>query len=278
MAPIILILGATYINSAKLIHDFEENVQNTEFQPEASSIEVAEINKKSKRGWKIRAEKSFGNANLTVIHSKNIEAQIFDEDENLKIKVKSPKAYVNRNTGLTTLEERTEVLMIEKNTKMIADKFIINKGQPIEAIGNVQVFLDDQGINHINAEKAIINENLEDITLYKISESPVSDNMLMKGGKLNMLQDNSKNRGSNNNSSPRKLVLEEGAWIKNKNTTCQSKRMDIFLNDSGNPTSAVFTGSPVAIQNRTKVKANRIEYTLSNNKVKASGNVRSELI
>lgn len=273
VAPIILILGATYINSAKLIHNFEENVQNTDFQPEANSIEVAEIDETSHRKWKIKAEKSFGNANLTIVHSKNVEAEIFDENEKVKITVKAPKAHVDRNTGITTLAGRAEVLMVDKNMKMIADKFIMNKGKPIEATGNVKVYMDESGINHINAQKAIINENLDDMTLYQLSESPVADDMLIKGGQLTMVHSK-----STENTKPQKLVLHNGAWVKSGNTTCQSARMDVLLNKAGDPTVAIFTGSPVAIQDGTKIKANRIEYLVGTNKVKASGNVRTQLI
>ncbi len=273
MAAVLIGLTATYMSSAKLLKDFEKNVETKEFVPEANSIEVSEIDTTSHRSWKIKAERSIGNSELTQVNSEIVEALVYDDEDNLKIKINSPKASADRNTGDTVLNGPAEVLMIEKNTKMIADKFIMKKGKPFEAIGHVKIFLSADGSKMVYAEKAIIAKTLDDITLYNVAESPVSPNMLVKGGEMNIV-----NSGSGKDSKPSRIIMTNGAWVKSGDTTCQSARLDVALDAGGNPSIATFTGSPVAIQKGTRIRATQIQYLVSTGTVKANGNVKTEII
>lgn len=263
-------LTTTFMKSAKLVKDFEQNIEKKQFIPEANSIELSEIDTAAHRSWKIKAKKSTGNTELSKIEANQVEAQVFDENsDKLKMHIKAPKAYINRETQISTLEGPAEVLMVEKGTKMIADRFIIKRGKPIEALGHVKVLLSSDGIKHINAKKAIISEDMNDITLYEVSKSPVSSTLMISGGKMQMEQSGSKTS---------KIILSNGAWVKNGETTCQSSRLDVFVDGNGNPSVAVFTGSAVAVQKGTRIKAQKIEYIIATEQVKASGNVRTEII
>ena len=263
-------LTTTFMKSAKLVKDFEKDVEKKEFIPEANSIELSELDATAHRSWKIKAEKSIGTADMNKIESDNITAQIFDEKDNLKIQIKSPKAHINRETQISTLDGPAEVFMAEKGTKMIADHFIIKKGKPFEAIGHVKILLSPDGARHINANKAIISEDMNDITLYQISQSPVSPNLLIRGGIMQM-EHNSSNK-------PSKIILSSGAWVKSNETICESSRLDVLLDANGDPSMAVFTGSPIATQKGTRIRAQKIEYIVPTEQVKASGNVRTEII
>jgi lipopolysaccharide assembly outer membrane protein LptD (OstA) len=266
-------LSTTYINSARLVNNFEKNIESKEFIPEANSIEVSEVDVASHRSWKIKAEKSVGDSAMNEIESENIKAMIFDEKDNLKIEIKSPKAHLNRTDNTATLQGPAQVLMVEKNTKMIADKFIIKKGKPFEAIGHVKILLSPDGSRQVNAAKAIISQTMDDITLYNVAQSPVSPNLLVRGGIMRM-----EHSGAGKSSKPQRIILSNGAWVKSNDTTCQSSRLDVLLDAGGNPSIAIFTGAPVATQKGTRIRANVIEYTVADSKVKARGNVRTELI
>lgn len=269
----VLCLGAAFVNSAKLVNDFEKTVESKDFTPEAESIELAEIDRNSHRGWKIKAERSTGDSNLEIVNAQNVEAEIFDENDKVKMLITAERAKINRATGVTILEGRPKALMVEKNTALVADQMIIKKGQPIDALGNVKVLLKPDGSNCINAQKAIITQAMDDITLYTIAQSPVSDNMLLSGGVMRI-----EHGGQGKDSKPRKIIISNGAWVKSGTTTCQSSHLDVFLDEAGNASLAIFTGSPVANQNGKIIHASKIEYTVSNGKVKASGSVQSNFI
>ncbi len=273
VATVVIGLSATYINSAKLVNDFEKNVENKQFVPEANAIELSEIDAKTHRSWKIKAEKSIGNSELSEVTSEKVEAQIFDEKDNLKILINAPKATANRSTETSILHGPADITMVEKNTKIIANKFILKKGQPFEAVGNVKILLSPDGSRQINAAKAVISQAMDDIVLYNVSQSPVAPNLLIRGGVLRM-----EHAGQGKGAKPSKIILTNGAWVKSGETICQSARLDVPLDAAGNPSVAVFTGAPVATQKGTRIHANRIEYVVKTSQVKANGNVRTEII
>jgi lipopolysaccharide assembly outer membrane protein LptD (OstA) len=269
----ILFIGNSYLQSAKLVSDFEKNVEKSTFVPKANTIEFSEIDKDSHRGWKIKSKRSVGNADLDQVVSYDIQAFIFDDEDNPKMEITSPKATSNRKTGLTILEGPAEIVMLEKNSKIISDKFTMQKGSPFEALGNVQIHLSEDGAKKVLANKAIVSQAMDNVTLYQVAESRVSDSLLIKGGQMNI-----EYSGKGKEAKPQKIILFNGAWVKSGDTVCQSARMDVFLDGNGDPTLAVFTGSPVATQKGTQIRASRIEYGVKNGKIKASGNVRTKLI
>jgi len=273
VSAITICLGVTYMNSARLVHEFERTVESKDFEPEAESLELAEIDRNSHRGWKITAARSSGDSKLEVVDAEEVEAQIFDDENKVKMVVKASKAKVNRASGITYLEGRPEALLIERNTKLIADQFVIKSGQPIDAVGNVKILLKPDGSNYINAEKAVITQALDDITLYSVSQSPVANNLLLSGGVLR-IEHSSKGAGAK----PQRIIVSNGAWVKNGSTTCRSARLDVLLDSNGNPSLATFTGSPVANQSGKEIRASKIEYSLPSGKVKASGQVQSNFI
>jgi lipopolysaccharide assembly outer membrane protein LptD (OstA) len=270
VTPIAVCLWLTYTNSAKLVNDFESTIESKDFTPEAESLEVAEIDRTAHRGWKIKAAKSSGDSKLDKIKAEGISAEIFDENDKVKMSVTAGKADVDRSGGITVLYDSPSATIVEKNIKLTADKFLIKKGQPIECIGNVKILLNPEGTNHILAAKALIPQSMDDITLYSISKSLVSGNLLLSGGQMSI-----EHSGSGNSSKPRKIIVSSGAWVQSGTTTCQSSRLDVLLDAAGKPTVAIFTGSPVANQAGKQIKANKIEYTVSNGSVKAIGGIRS---
>ena len=268
ISGIAFILGLSYYESHKLVKNFEENVEKKEFHPEASALEISEIDAKSPRGWKIKTKKGLANKEMTLITAEGVEAQIFDDQDSDKIKilVQSPHAVVEKNTGKAVLTPRADITMVEKNIKIQSDKFILQKGVPMEAIGNVIVLLKPDGSQQINAQKGVISADMNDIVFYNVSPSKVSDNLTIKGGILKLKQANSKTE---------KITLSNGAWVQNDDLTCQSSLLEVFMDGNGNAETAIFYGSPVVVNQKGKIlKASKVIYNMKNGSVQAVGGVK----
>ncbi|MDX1919593.1 MAG: LPS export ABC transporter periplasmic protein LptC [Candidatus Caenarcaniphilales bacterium] len=266
--PIFLVLGASYINSAKLINDFEETIEEKPTTPEAASIEVAEIDKLTKRSWKIKAKSSTSNADLTVVQGKDVEIFIYDENENEKVKISAANAEMNKNTNINTLTGNAVVTMANSPMKLKANKFVVVKGKPIEGTGNVQLWLNANGSNLVNASRVVIQESLDDMIFYGVARSPVSGDTLIQGGVLSFIQ---------NGGRVSKYILSNGSWVQSGGTTCTSSRADFAVDGTGKVSMATFTGSPVAVQKGTTIRANVIQYQIASKKVKATGNVKTQV-
>ncbi len=265
---IVSVLGFSYYESRKLVKNFEENVEKKEFHPEASALEISELDAKSHRGWKIKTKKGLANKDMTIITAEGVEAQIFDDQDSEKVKilVKSPKAVVEKANGRAVLTPRADITMVEKNIKIQSNKFILQKGVPMEAIGNVIVFLKPDGSQRINAQKGVISADMDDIVFYQVAPSKVSDNLTIKGGILRLKQNNSKTE---------KIVLSNGAWVQNSDLTCQSSTLEVFMDGNGNAQTAIFYGSPVVVNQKGKIlKASKVIYNMTNGSVKAVGGVK----
>ncbi|MDX1918295.1 MAG: LptA/OstA family protein [Candidatus Caenarcaniphilales bacterium] len=266
VAVMVLYLTSSVINSARLVSDFEKNVVGKTFQPEGTALEVSEYDGLARQSWIIKAERSIGSSDLNTIKAFEVEGIVLDESDKPKIKVDSSQALLNRESWKTILQGDTLVEIVQANLKMQADRFLIEKDKPFEALGKVKLLLSEDGKKHINAERALIGQKLDDLVMYGVEESPISEGMTVKGKVMNF--DFADNK-------PRRIVVTNDVVVRSKSTTCSAGQMEITLNAAGKPTIAIFTGNPVAYQNGNRISADRIEYIVSTGAVKAVGNVRT---
>lgn len=267
---VLAILGTTIFDSAKLISDFEKRTDNkAEFKPQAAELELAEIDKESRRGWKLKAQSGSSNADLSMVTANGVEIKVYDEAENEKLTITANKGTVDKKSGVNTLEGSAVITMAGGNQRLMANKFTIVKGKPIEGVGNVQMLLNAAGSNKLIANRVIIQPSLDDMIFYSVSRSQVSPGTFISGGALSFIK--SGGRVS-------KYILSGGSRVQSKDTTCTSARSEFFIDGSGKPSLAVFTGSPVAVQKGNTIKAATIQYYPSDGRVKAIGGVKTRMI
>ncbi len=263
--PLIFFLGAyTAISTFKLVKNFEKNVEKKEFKPKANFIEIIENKNKTQKAWKIIAEGATSNEALEEIKGKNVKAEIYDDEQNVKMKVRSERASINRKTSNCRLVGNVEIELIKEKLTITSNRLNLIKDSPIEILDNVQFFLTNDHSKRIIAERAEVYQKEKIMTLFNILPSPIGDGVFLSGGQMDLALQNNEIKV---------ITITNGVFVQGPDFSCRSSMLNLYIKDK-KPSLAVFLGNPIAHQKNKKLKADIIKYDLQNKILKAEGHIK----
>jgi len=249
------------------------NTNEVETEPEtsavASGVKITQNNASGKKQWTVMADggKSVG-LESGEIEGEKVKAIIYDEEGSPKMKVNAKQANLLRTQKKATLREDLRVTIAGGDNTIRGDKMFLQGEEPIRITGKtVQFLLSEDGSERINAKKAIITQDLKEITFYDLMPSPIDSQTVLEGGTMDIKIPPGK-------SSPDLVKVSGWVSITSQDVSCRSSLLTLQFK-GGKPSMAIFTGSPIAKQGTRIIRANKIKYNLANGKITASGNVKS---